>query len=89
MITYSWSQIFCKEALVWRQLSHPHVLPFLGVDAEIFKATNFICMVSLWLSRGTLLEYVLGSGFDTKERERLVSDLPVMSAFSLMNISHS
>ncbi|KAK0421841.1 hypothetical protein EV421DRAFT_1677732, partial [Armillaria borealis] len=27
---------FCQEALVWRQLCHPNILPFLGVSEDLF-----------------------------------------------------
>lgn len=41
---------FCREALVWRQLRHKHILPFLGVDNDTFS--SYLCMVSPWLSNG-------------------------------------
>ena len=41
--------------MIWKNLSsHPHVLTFLGVDAEAF--TGEMCMVSEWMSRGTIIE---------------------------------
>ncbi|KAJ7583591.1 kinase-like domain-containing protein, partial [Mycena floridula] len=45
-----------REALLWRQLDHPNVLPFLGVSLEVF-APSF-CLVSPWMSNGNLREYV-------------------------------
>jgi len=48
--------MFCREALVWRQLQHPHVLPFLGVDVDTFPGS--LCMVSPWLQRGTLSKHL-------------------------------
>jgi serine/threonine protein kinase len=50
-------QAFCKEALVWRQLAHPNVLPFIGVDGETFADTGFLCMVSPWMANGSLLDH--------------------------------
>ncbi len=49
-------QQFCQEALVWKQLNHPNVLAFLGVNMELF-APRF-CLVSPWMSNGTLLDYL-------------------------------
>ncbi|KAF8156287.1 kinase-like domain-containing protein [Mycena galopus ATCC 62051] len=46
----------CREALVWKQLDHPNVLPFLGVSVELF-APSF-CLVSPWMANGNLIEYL-------------------------------
>ena len=40
--------------MIWKSLSHPHVLTFLGVDVEAFPGE--MCMVSEWMSRGTIIE---------------------------------
>jgi hypothetical protein len=41
--------------MIWKNLSsHPHVLPFLGVDVEAFPGET--CMVSEWMSKGTIIE---------------------------------
>ncbi|KAG7449363.1 kinase-like protein [Guyanagaster necrorhizus] len=47
---------FCKEALVWQQLSFEYVLPFLGIDAENFPRQP--CMVSPWMSNGTAPQFL-------------------------------
>ncbi|KAK0190705.1 kinase-like domain-containing protein [Armillaria mellea] len=47
---------FCKEALVWQQLSFKYVLPFLGIDAENFPRQP--CMVSPWMSNGTAPQFI-------------------------------
>ncbi|KAK1224262.1 hypothetical protein PQX77_012840 [Marasmius sp. AFHP31] len=47
---------FCREALVWRQLNHPNVLPFLGVNTELF-APGF-CLVLPWMENGDILKYM-------------------------------
>ncbi|KAJ7584962.1 kinase-like domain-containing protein [Mycena floridula] len=46
----------CREALVWNQLDHPNVLPFLGVNVDLF-APSF-CLVSPWMSNGNLMQYL-------------------------------
>ncbi|KAJ6542671.1 kinase-like domain-containing protein, partial [Mycena capillaripes] len=38
---------FCREALVWKELNHPHILPFLGIDGDNFPSS--LCMVSPWM----------------------------------------
>lgn len=45
-------QSFCREAAVWKNLSHPNVVPLIGVTFEPFQ------LVSQWMSRGELREYV-------------------------------
>ncbi|KZT22026.1 kinase-like protein [Neolentinus lepideus HHB14362 ss-1] len=45
---------FCKEALIWQQLRHRFVLPFLGIDVVTFAP--LMCMVSPWMSNGTIIQ---------------------------------
>jgi serine/threonine protein kinase len=66
-------KILCKEAILWRQLQHPHILNFLGVDAETFASRNSLCMVSPWMNRGTLKEFINSSSYEIEsDRDRLV-----------------
>ncbi|KAJ7442177.1 kinase-like domain-containing protein, partial [Mycena galericulata] len=51
---------FCREALVWRELHHPHILPFIGIDRESFSSS--LCMVSPWMGHGTVLVYLENHG---------------------------
>jgi serine/threonine protein kinase len=70
---YALHAMFCKEALIWRQLRHPHVLPFIGIDAETFRP--FLCMVSPWLPHGNVLKYMERMDPLEVDVHRLVSDL--------------
>ncbi|KAE9402581.1 kinase-like protein, partial [Gymnopus androsaceus JB14] len=47
---------FSQEALVWSQLEHPNVLPFLGTDADLFPESY--CLVSPWCSHGNVMIYL-------------------------------
>ncbi|KAK0435392.1 kinase-like domain-containing protein [Armillaria borealis] len=47
---------FCREALVWRNVKHPNVLPFLGVNKEIF-APSF-CLISPWMDNGDIMSFL-------------------------------
>ncbi|KAK0503541.1 hypothetical protein EDD18DRAFT_1063715, partial [Armillaria luteobubalina] len=47
---------FCWEALVWRQLRHPNVLPFLGVSQNLFAPSY--CLISPWMVNGNILSYL-------------------------------
>ncbi|KAJ7468550.1 kinase-like domain-containing protein [Mycena latifolia] len=51
---------FCREALVWKDLHHPHILSFIGIDRESFPSS--LCMVSPWMEHGTVLNYLKHHG---------------------------
>lgn len=42
------SKALCREALLWRQLDHPSILPFLGI-AKIEYPRAAVCMISPWM----------------------------------------
>jgi hypothetical protein len=46
-----------KDAIVWRQLKHPHVLPFLGLDQSLVSDHDRICMVCPWMENGNLCQF--------------------------------
>ncbi|KAJ6454089.1 kinase-like domain-containing protein, partial [Mycena vitilis] len=46
----------CREALLWKDLRHPHILTFIGIDRESFPSS--LCMVSPWMEHGTILTYL-------------------------------
>ncbi|KAK0435893.1 kinase-like domain-containing protein [Armillaria borealis] len=47
---------FCREALVWRQLRHPNILPFLGVSKDLFAPSY--CLISPWMINGNIMFYL-------------------------------
>ncbi|KAH8103117.1 kinase-like domain-containing protein [Cristinia sonorae] len=47
---------FYRESILWKHLSHPNVLPFLGVADDVFK--NTICMVLPWMHHGSIRNYI-------------------------------
>ncbi|KIK65877.1 hypothetical protein GYMLUDRAFT_158458, partial [Collybiopsis luxurians FD-317 M1] len=47
---------FCNEALVWRQLKHPNILPLLGVNLELFYPS--FCLVSPWMENQDIIAYL-------------------------------
>ncbi|KLO06861.1 kinase-like protein [Schizopora paradoxa] len=46
---------FCKEAVFWRQLTHPNIVSFLGV---VNSETLALCMVSTWMRNGNLAKFL-------------------------------
>jgi hypothetical protein len=62
--------MICKEALIWKQLQHPNVLSFLGVDADTFP--GYLCMVSPWMPNGTILEHIKNTDPSGTEMMRYV-----------------
>ncbi|KAG6807514.1 hypothetical protein H0H92_007189 [Tricholoma furcatifolium] len=50
-------QVFAREVIVWAQLSHPNVLPFLG----LVKYRERLCFVSCWATNGNLDDYLQGN----------------------------
>ncbi|KAF9257193.1 kinase-like protein [Marasmius fiardii PR-910] len=46
-----------KEAVLWTQLKHPNVLPFLGVNRDLFSVNQF-CMVSPWMVNGSIVQFL-------------------------------
>ena len=43
---------FCEEAVVWKRLRHPNVVPLLGVVMMPLQ------LVSRWMPNGTLVDFV-------------------------------
>ncbi|THH32590.1 hypothetical protein EUX98_g1593 [Antrodiella citrinella] len=43
---------FYHECLLWRNLSHKHILPILGIDNQLFNGS--LCMVMPWMEHGNI-----------------------------------
>lgn len=46
---------FIREALVWKQLHHENILPFIGVDVDTFQGIQ--CLVTPWQELGSLASF--------------------------------
>ncbi|KAF9646439.1 kinase-like protein [Thelephora ganbajun] len=57
-----------EEILVWGRLSHPNILPFLGIDTKTFP----LAAVSAWMQHGNLREYLVH--FPSASRLNLLLD---------------
>jgi len=49
---------FAREAVTWRQLSHPNLLPFYGVYLIGEKRAEKLCLVCPWMQNGNLSHYL-------------------------------
>ncbi|KAK0479287.1 hypothetical protein IW261DRAFT_1316708, partial [Armillaria novae-zelandiae] len=45
-----------KEVMVWRRLRHPHILPLLGINEDLFGPR--FCLISPWMRHGNIIEYL-------------------------------
>ncbi|KAJ7191543.1 kinase-like domain-containing protein [Mycena pura] len=45
---------FGREAVIWRQLWHPNLLPFFG----LYHLENRLCLVSPWMENGNVMEFL-------------------------------
>ena len=60
------TQEFCKEAVVWKNLNHPNVLPLLGITVD----PSQLQLVSKWVSGGNMREYI--KKYPDADRRRMV-----------------
>ncbi|KAJ7914811.1 kinase-like domain-containing protein, partial [Mycena leptocephala] len=45
---------FGREAVIWRQLAHPNILPFFGV----YYLETRLCLVSPWMENGNIMKFL-------------------------------
>ncbi|SJK99362.1 uncharacterized protein ARMOST_02657 [Armillaria ostoyae] len=70
---------FCREALVWRNLKHPNVLPFLGVSTKLFVPS--FCLISPWMENGNIMSFLAAN----PGHDRLVSIKEVASGMAYLH----
>jgi serine/threonine protein kinase len=57
MLTECHFQEFSTEAVVWRQLSHPNILPFYGVY-QLPRKPPRVCLACPWMENGNLARFL-------------------------------
>ncbi|KAF7326856.1 Kinase-like protein [Mycena venus] len=76
---------YCLEALVWKDLYHPHILPFLGIDRDSFPSS--LCMVSPWMEHGTVMNHlqVHGHGNVDKLLYEIAQGLEYLHSYNIVH----
>ncbi|KDQ54278.1 hypothetical protein JAAARDRAFT_404040 [Jaapia argillacea MUCL 33604] len=63
-----------REVLIWKQLSHPYVLPCLGVDSSLFGQAG-LCIVSPWMENGSILQWMETRTLTSMEVNQLLAQI--------------
>jgi serine/threonine protein kinase len=50
-------QSFVGEAVVWRQCTHPNLLPFYGIS-RWKESSARVCLVSPWMENGNISDHL-------------------------------
>lgn len=72
------AQEYLSEVLLWRQLSHPNILPFYGVHFLDTILETRICLVCPWMENGNVVEFLY-------RRDRTAPDRDDTNCVSLVN----
>ncbi|EIN07578.1 kinase-like protein [Punctularia strigosozonata HHB-11173 SS5] len=62
-------KVLCKEVVMWRRLSHPNIVPFLGVAYWRQR----ICIVSQWMEHEDVMSYL--KRFPQANRLAMITDI--------------
>ncbi|KAJ7040994.1 hypothetical protein C8F04DRAFT_1031883 [Mycena alexandri] len=62
---------FSREALIWRQLCHPNLLPFFG----LYYLDNRLCLVSPWMENGNIMQFLSKQSPNIGHRLSLILDV--------------
>ncbi|KAK7031183.1 hypothetical protein VNI00_013599 [Paramarasmius palmivorus] len=65
---------YLREAIIWRQLKHPNILPCLGLY-YLDDTRQRICLVSPWMDNGNLSEFLQGRPRQSIDHLRLMHDI--------------
>ncbi|KAJ7325743.1 kinase-like domain-containing protein [Mycena albidolilacea] len=60
---------FAQEAVIWRQLSHPNLLPFFG----LYYLGQRVCLVSPWIKNGDIHTFLKNHPCDIDRRISFIS----------------
>ncbi|KAK7027406.1 hypothetical protein VNI00_015242 [Paramarasmius palmivorus] len=66
---------YLREAITWRQLRHPNILPCLGLYYLRVENTQRLCLISPWMEDGNLVEFLKTQPPETVNRIQLMHDI--------------
>ncbi|KAK1227561.1 hypothetical protein PQX77_009471 [Marasmius sp. AFHP31] len=64
-----------REAILWRQMKHPNVLPFYGIYQLEFEQIQQLCLISPWMEKGNLVEFLKTTKREDIDHYALVFDV--------------
>ncbi|KAK1224858.1 hypothetical protein PQX77_012208, partial [Marasmius sp. AFHP31] len=64
---------YIREAILWRQMKHPNVLPFLGIYR--LDHTQQLCLISPWMEKGNLVQFMKATKREDIDHYTLVYDV--------------
>ncbi|KAL0568702.1 Rho guanine nucleotide exchange factor [Marasmius crinis-equi] len=80
---------YLREAIVWKQLKHPNLLPFLGMF-YLDGTRQRICLVSPWMEHGNLVHYLKDTPRESVDHLLLVYDIVSgLSYLHVMKVVHA
>ncbi|KAK1235736.1 hypothetical protein PQX77_001024, partial [Marasmius sp. AFHP31] len=62
-----------REAILWRQMNHPNLLPLLGIYH--LEDNDELCLISPWMEKGNLVEYMKVTKREDIDHYALVHDI--------------
>ncbi|KAJ8083171.1 hypothetical protein PM082_009040 [Marasmius tenuissimus] len=68
----TFKQDYMQEAIVWRQLNHRNLLPFMGMF-YLDDDHEQLCLVSPWMSHGNLVQFLKRTPPEQVDHQSLVS----------------
>ncbi|KAJ7043120.1 kinase-like domain-containing protein, partial [Mycena alexandri] len=75
---------FSREALIWRQLCHPNLLPFFGV----YYLDSRLCLVSPWMENGNIVDFLRNEPPNTNRLSLIVDVALGLQYLHEQNIVH-
>ncbi|KAL0578822.1 Rho guanine nucleotide exchange factor [Marasmius crinis-equi] len=67
------SKEYRREAILWRQLKHPNVLPFLGIYK--LEHDRQLCLISPWMQKGNLVQFLRSTPREDVDHYTLAHDV--------------
>ncbi|KAF9260166.1 kinase-like protein, partial [Marasmius fiardii PR-910] len=65
---------FMQEGIIWRQLNHPNILPFIGIY-YLGTEQKQLCLVSPWMEQGNLVQFLKSTSRDLVNHKLLAYDV--------------